>query len=193
MNGGDKSGVWGGIVDAVARFMTVPRAIIGALILFSIALNFANVIGRYVFLSPIIWAEEVMIYIMVWCVFIGAVLVSWDGRHLKMDLVSAHLPSPWKEAVNLVAVIAFITVCGLVIVPSFEAVSLFGRLGQESTVAGIPMVIPHAAILIGFTCMLIGVAVRLRDHVAGVTEGDVEDLLQDLADGPDDAREGGGE
>ncbi len=193
MNGGDKSGAWGAVVDAVARFMTVPRAIIGALILFSIALNFANVVGRYVFFSPIIWAEEVMIYIMVWCVFIGAILVSWDGRHLKMDLVSARLPSPWKEAVNLLAVTAFITVCGFVVVPSFGAVSLFARLGQESTVAGIPMVIPHAAILIGFTCMLIGVAVRLRDHVAGVAEGDVEDLLQDLADGPDDARKDGGE
>ena len=184
----------GGVVRRAAeRAMAVPRFIIAALILFSIALNFANVIGRYVFLSPIIWAEEVMIYIMVWCVFIGAILVSWDGRHLKMDLVSASMPSPWKEAVNLAAVIAFITVCGFVIVPSFEAVSLFARLGQESTVAGIPMVIPHAAILIGFTCMLIGVAVRLRDHVAGVAEGDVEDLLQDLVDGPDDAREGGGE
>ena len=61
-----------------AKFMTVPRVIIGALILFSIALNFANVIGRYVFFSSIIWAEEVMIFIMVWCVFIGAILVSYD-------------------------------------------------------------------------------------------------------------------
>ena len=183
----------GAIRRAAERFMAVPRFIIAALILFSIALNFANVIGRYVFLSPIIWAEEVMIYIMVWCVFIGAILVSWDGRHLKMDLVSTNMASPWKEAVNLAAVIAFITVCGFVIVPSFGAVSLFARLGQESTVAGIPMVIPHAAILIGFTCMLIGVAVRLRDHVAGMVEGDVEDLLQDLADTPDDAEDGGGE
>ena len=73
---------------AVARLMAVPRFLVAALILTSIAINFANVIGRYVFFSPIIWAEEVMIFIMVWCVFIGAVLVTWDGRHLRMDLLA---------------------------------------------------------------------------------------------------------
>ena len=162
--------------------MTVPRAVIGALILFSIALNFANVIGRYVFLSPIIWAEEVMIYIMVWCVFIGAVLVSWDGRHLRMDLLSANLKSPWKQIVNFTATAVFLIVCGFIIVQSVNAVSLFARLGLQSTVAGIPMVFPHAAVLIGFALMLIGVAVRFRAHVLGTLETGPEGLDS----GPDD-------
>lgn len=179
MNGGDKSGVWGRIVDAVERFMTVPRAIIGALILFSIALNFANVVGRYVFLAPIIWAEEVMIYIMVWCVFIGAILVSWDGRHLRMDLLSANLKSPWKQIINFIATAVFLIVCGFIIVQSVNAVSLFARLGQQSTVAGIPMVFPHSAVLIGFVLMLICVAVRFRAHVLGTLENEPEDLSAD--------------
>ena len=40
---------------------TVPRFIIGMAILSGIAINFANVIGRYAYLEPIIWAEEIMI------------------------------------------------------------------------------------------------------------------------------------
>jgi TRAP-type C4-dicarboxylate transport system permease small subunit len=166
--------------DMVAKFMTVPKVIIGVLILFSIALNFANVIGRYVFFSSIIWAEEVMIFIMVWCVFIGAILVSYDGRHLKMDLLSANLKPPLKQIINAAAVAVLLICCGFVAVQSYKATSLFGRLGQESTVAGIPMVIPHAALLIGFVLIIIAVAVRFREHVSGDLDGDVEDIVQDF-------------
>ena len=163
-----------------AKFMTVPRVIIGALILFSIALNFANVIGRYVFFSSIIWAEEVMIFIMVWCVFIGAILVSYDGRHLKMDLLSTNLKPPLRQIVNACATTTLLICCGFVAVQSYKATSLFGRLGQESTVAGIPMVIPHSALLIGFGFMLVGVAVRFRAHVTGALESQVDDLISDF-------------
>ena len=163
-----------------ARFMTVPRVVIGTLILISIAINFANVIGRYVFLSPIIWAEEVMIFIMVWCVFIGAIPVSYDGRHLKMDLLSANLKPPLKQIVNAFAVTVLLIVCGFVAVQSYKATSLFGRLGQESTVAGIPMVIPHAALLIGFVLIIIAVAARFRHHISGQLDSDVEDIVQEF-------------
>lgn len=183
MNEGGTSGAPGGMARAVQRIMTVPRVIIGVLILFSIAINFANVVGRHVFLSSIIWAEEAMIYIMVWCVFIGAVLVSWDGRHLRMDLLSVSLRSPWKQIVNFAATIMFLIVCGFIIVQSYGAVSLFARLGQKSTVAGIPMVIPHAALLIGFVLMLIGVAVRFRAHVAGTLATEADGIVEDFADG----------
>lgn len=160
--------------------MTVPRVILGSLILFSIVLNFANVIGRYVFFSPIIWAEEVMIFIMVWCVFIGAILVSWDGRHLKMDLLSSKLKPPWKQMVNTFSLAVFLVVCGVVATQSYKVVTLFARFGQESTVAGIPMVIPHSALLIGFGLMTLGVAVRYRAHISGRLGGDVDELIQDL-------------
>ena len=163
-----------------AKFMTVPRVIIGALILFSIALNFANVIGRYVFFSSIIWAEEVMIFIMVWCVFIGAILVSYDGRHLKMDLLSTNLKPPLRQIVNACATTTLLICCGFVAVQSYKATSLFGRLGQESTVAGIPMVIPHAALLIGFVLIIVAVSVRYRDHISGSLESDVEEIVEEF-------------
>ena len=85
--------------------VSTPRFIIGSLILAGIAINFANVLGRYLFLAPIIWAEEIMIYIMVWMVFVGSVLVTWDGHHLKMDFFSIMLPSPAKEIMNFVGVV----------------------------------------------------------------------------------------
>ncbi len=184
------SGGEGRLVRWVRRTMAVPRAIIGALILISICLNFANVIGRYVFLSPIIWAEEAMIFIMIWCVFMGAVPVSWDGRHLRMDLMSSALGPTWQRAVNFCATAAFLIICGFVVVQSWGAVSLFARLGQESTVAGIPMVIPHSALLIGFALMLVAVAVRFRAHMLGNLESQVDELIAEFGgDDPDESHD----
>ena len=175
----------GPLERATARLMAVPRALIGALILASIAINFANVVGRYLFLSPIVWAEEVMIFIMVWCVFLGAVPVTWEGRHLRMDLVAVAIPSPFREAINALAAAAFIAVAGLVVVQSWEAVTLFARLGQVSNTARVPMVVPHLALLVGFALMLVAVAVRFRAYVAGTLGSEAEDAARDAgADAP---------
>jgi len=171
---------------AVGRFMAVPRALVAVLILLSIAINFANVIGRYVFFAPIIWAEEAMIFIMVWCVFIGAILVTWDGRHLRMDLLAAAIPSPWREAINAAAALAFLAVTGLVVSQSWQAVALFAELGQKSNTAEIPMVVPHAALLIGFALMFVCVAVRFRAYVAGALGSEADDVAREFS-APDDA------
>jgi TRAP-type C4-dicarboxylate transport system permease small subunit len=177
----------------MARVVAVPRFIIAALILASIAINFANVIGRYVFFSPIVWAEEVMIFIMVWCVFIGAILVTWDGRHLRMDLLANAIPSPWREIVNFIATAGFLIVSGLIVTQSWQAVSLFAQLGQKSTTAGVPMIIPHSAILIGFALMFLCVLVRFRAHIAGSLGSEVDDVVKGYggdAPGEGDAPEG---
>lgn len=147
--------------------VTVPRLILGTLILVGIAINFANVIGRYLFQAPIIWAEEIMIYIMVWAVLTGAVLVSWDGGHLKMDFFTLTLRSPWKEILNFAGATIFLLVCVFVLPQSVQVVELMARFDQRSVIARIPMAVPHSAILLGFFLMLVAVAVRFRMYVTG--------------------------
>lgn len=156
-------------VTGPLRFVivTAPKAIVGTLILAGIGVNFANVIGRYVFLQPLIWADEAMVYIMVWTVFMGAVLVSFDGQHLKMDFFSILLPSPWKETINGIAALSFLAVCVFVVPQTWTVVKLVWNFGQRSVVAEIPMVIPHFALLLGFALMFLAVAVRFRSYVKG--------------------------
>ena len=154
--------------------VTLPRTIIGVAILVSILINFANIIGRYILLAPIIWAEEIMIYIMVWCVFIGAILVTWDGRHIKMDLLSTAMPSPWKYIVNGIMVVSFVTACLFALYQDWTVTSMMLRLDQRSVVAEIPMSVPHSALLFGFAAMALALLARLRYHVRGEFGSDTE-------------------
>jgi TRAP-type C4-dicarboxylate transport system permease small subunit len=171
--------------------LTVPRTIIGAAILASIAINFANIVGRYILLAPIIWAEEIMIYINVWCVFIGCILVTWDGRHLKMDLFSVMLKSPWKQIVNTIAVVGFILVCIFVVLQSWTVSGMMARLDQRSVVAEIPMVVPHAAVLLGFGAMLVVLLYKIRSYIIGAFGSDFDATTKQLDETFKDLSQGG--
>ncbi len=162
--------------------VTVPRVIIGVMIIVGIAINFGNVIGRYVFLEPIIWAEEIMIYIMVWTVFVGAVLVSYEGRHLRMDFFSIMLPSPWKEVINFIATVATLAVCLFVIPQNWTVVELMWNNDQRSVVAEIPMVIPHFALLLGFVLIFIALLVHFKSHVKGDLISEVDELAEEYGE-----------
>lgn len=168
--------------------VTVPRVVVGVLILAGIAVNFANVIGRYVFLQPLIWADEAMVYIMVWTVFTGAVLVSYEGQHLKMDFFSIMLPSPFKEIMNFAGVVCFLLVCIFVLPQTYTVTELMYRLDQRSVVAEIPMVIPHFAILLGFIMMFIVIVWRFRRLVTGDLTSEVEDLIAATEQQQEDAK-----
>lgn len=163
--------------------VNVPRFIIGSLILFGIAVNFGNIVGRYFFLAPIIWAEEIMIYIMVWTVFVGAALVTWDGRHLKMDFFSIMMKSPWREIMFTAGLLTFLVVCVMVLPQSYTVFTNMVTLDQRSVVAEVPMAIPHFAVVLGFVLMLLGLLFRFRSHATGNLESEIDELVSDSDDG----------
>jgi TRAP-type C4-dicarboxylate transport system permease small subunit len=143
----------------------LARFAVGSAIFLSIGVNFANIVGRYLFGAPIIWAEEVLDYLMVWYVFLGAVLVTWEGRHIKMDLLSAMMSSPFKEICNFAAALVFVAVCGFMIVQSWDVTHVAYAMDQRSVAADMPMAFAHAGVLLGFCGMLLAVLLKFRSYV----------------------------
>ncbi len=145
-----------------SRGLRVVRAILGILILFGVALNFANVVGRYVFLAPIIWAEEILVFVMVWCVMLGATLVTWEDQHLRMDAVHHLAPPRVRRWLDVVSAVAFLLAAVFVLVQSVRVFVLAASTGQRSVVADVPMVIPFAAIPVSFTIIVAMLVARFR-------------------------------
>ena len=89
----------------------IERFLIGLLGAMAMLIGLVQVIGRYV--APryaISWAEEVIVYLIVWGIMLAASqLVRTDG-HVRPDLVLRAV-SPriqrWMEVINCVAAIAF--------------------------------------------------------------------------------------
>ncbi|MGH2507205.1 MAG: TRAP transporter small permease [Ktedonobacteraceae bacterium] len=68
---------------------------------FACCLLFANVVGRYLFLAPIGWAEEVSLYLIVWMVFVGGSVAIRTRGHIAMDLLPLWLSSANRRRLTL--------------------------------------------------------------------------------------------
>ena len=162
-------------LSSVERILIASvRTIVGAAIFVSIAINFANIAGRYLFSAPVLWADEILDYLMVWSVFLGAVLVTWEGRHIKMDLISARIGSPASRILNAITVAVFAAVCAFMLVQSWTVISMSRAIDQRSVAAEIPMALAHAGVLLGFAGMLLAVLFRLRYYVRGTFGSETE-------------------
>ncbi|HSF05435.1 MAG TPA: TRAP transporter small permease [Methylomirabilota bacterium] len=147
---------------SVSAVLHAIRALLSSLILVGVAINFANVVGRYVFLKPIIWAEEILVFIMVWCVMLGATLVTWENQHLRMDAVYHLTPPHARRWLNLLSTLAFLGAAVFVLIQSIRVVALVASTGQRSVVAEVPMSIPYGAIPLSFAVMVAMLLWRLR-------------------------------
>jgi TRAP-type C4-dicarboxylate transport system permease small subunit len=133
----------------------IPRAAIGLVLLAAIAINFANIVGRYLFLAPLAWAEEVLSFLVIWGVCLGASAVTYDRRHLVMDLFAESFPPVVHRALDALILIALVGFSGFACIQAWKIVMLMAQNGQVSITAGIPMTIPYAAFVVGFGLIVV--------------------------------------
>jgi TRAP-type C4-dicarboxylate transport system permease small subunit len=137
------------------------RVVSGAMLVGSVMVNFANIVGRYFFAVSIQWAEEVMLFLMIGCVFLNCGLVGWAGRQIRMDAFVALLPPRPRAVVELTCELVLIATSLLLVVMAWPVVSMLAELDQRSQAANIPLVWPQAAMPVGFLLMAFLIAVRL--------------------------------
>lgn len=151
-------------------FNKVPHALAGALFLVAVAINIINVIARYVFSDPIFWAEEVLIFIVIWTVFIVAGSITYRGAHLNMDLIYSGMSPFWKRVINIAIVLTLIACTTFAATQSWKVLLLHYRNHSVTAGTDIPLVIPHAAVFFGFSFMAIAAVVRIRSYITGKFE-----------------------
>jgi C4-dicarboxylate transporter, DctQ subunit len=155
---------------AAAVLMAALRIAAGAMLLASVAINFANIIGRYFLSVSLSWAEEVMLFLMIGCVFLAAGPVGWMGRNIRMDVVMSALPARARAAFEIFADLVTIVTCIALAIFAWPVMTMLAELDQRSDTANIPLVIPQAAVPLGLLLMALLIAVRLV--VQGAPHGD---------------------
>jgi len=149
------------IVSGVRLLLAVTRTLAGICLLGSVAINFANIIGRYFFAVSIPWAEEMMLFLMVGCVFAGIGIVGWSGRHIRMDVFVSALPPRLRRTVEVLSDLVLIATCVGLAVMAWPVITMLASLDQRSDTANMPLVIPQSALPIGFLIMALLVGIRL--------------------------------
>jgi TRAP-type C4-dicarboxylate transport system permease small subunit len=149
------------LLRLVRALVAVIGVLSGVLLVASVALNFANVVGRYFFNASIPWAEEAMLFLMVGCVFLGNGVVAWSGRQIRMDVVVRMLPPKVREALDLFSELVFLITAVTIVNFAWPVIRDLAEFDQRSQAADFPLVIPQAMVPIGLSIMAFLVAVRL--------------------------------
>jgi TRAP-type C4-dicarboxylate transport system permease small subunit len=149
------------LLQLVRGLVAAISAIAGVLLVASVALNFANVVGRYFFSASIPWAEEAMLFLMVGCVFLGNGAVAWSGRQIRMDVVVRMLPPKVREALDLFSELVFLMTAVAIVIFAWPVIRDLAEFDQRSQAADFPLGIPQAMVPIGLSIMAFLVAVRL--------------------------------
>ncbi len=150
-----------GVVKGVQWLLALTRAAAAIFLIASVAINFANIIGRYFFSISIPWAEEIMLFLMVGCVFTGCCAVAWEGRQIRMDVVVNMLPPKLRELANVLSELVLIATAIAVTVFAWPVITELAAFDERSQAANFPLVIPQSMVPIGYTLMGLLVAIRL--------------------------------
>jgi TRAP-type C4-dicarboxylate transport system permease small subunit len=158
------------LLRSAHALMAILRVASSVMLVSSVAVNFANIIGRYFFAVSIPWAEEVMLFLMIACVFLHCGLVGWSGRQIRMDALVSLLPARARAIMEFAGEIVVGITAVLVAILAWPVVSMLAELDQRSEGANIPLVLPQAAMPIGFLIMALLIGVRLIAHSGSFTD-----------------------
>ena len=124
----------------------------GALALTSVLL-FANVVMRYVFLSPLNWVEETSLYLMVWIVFIGGSIAIRTRGHMAIDLLPLALSPPNRRRLALAVSVASLLFFAVFFWYSLEHTLRVRSINQLTPVMQAPMWLTYLAMPVGSLLM----------------------------------------
>lgn len=150
-----------GAVKGVHWLLAFTRTAAAICLISSVAINFANIVGRYFFSVSIPWAEEIMLFLMVGCVFTGCCAVAWEGRQIRMDVVINSLPPRLRDLANLFSELVMIGAAIAVTMFSWPVIKDLAAFDERSQAANFPLVVPQSMVPIGYTLMALLVAIRL--------------------------------
>jgi TRAP-type C4-dicarboxylate transport system permease small subunit len=164
-------------VPAGERVMRALEQVLALCFIGAVLLNFANVFGRYVLGYSMIGAEEVQTYTMVLITFMGAVVVAWRGKALRMDVLLHKLPARARGGLRGVESVVLVVCCGFTAWQSGRYAWQMHALDAHSDGAEIPMWLPHGVVALGLALMALVGVLQAVQRLRGQASDDVERVL----------------
>ena len=126
-----------------------------------------EVVCRYFFGSPTIWAQEVAIYLYMWTMLAAASYTLQTRKHVHVDLVTERLSPRARMLAEAATSAVGGLFCAIVSLQAYEMIAATVRFGKLSaTPLRVPLWIPQSALLMGFVLLTFQFALLMVDRVA---------------------------
>lgn len=139
-----------------------------------VVLNAINIVLRYFFRTPLSWAEEAMLYLMIFGVYVGAVSVAWQQAHIRIDAVIDFAPPARRKVLQIISTLVLTAVLLPVVFASFRVVSLLFEFDQRSDALNLPMWVAQSVVPIALLLIVVMSLARIFVQVTGA-ESEADD------------------
>ena len=159
----------------IGRLARAASTLAGLAILAIVALISVDVFMRYFFNQPQLFVDEVASFLQVLAIFAGLAYTFRVGGHVRVDLLTAHLPGPvraWLRAVTLALGLVFLLI---VIWTTTQSALTAYRYGRVSAVMLYPLWAPMLLIPAGLALMAVAILVTLVRQVRALRAGGAGD------------------
>ncbi len=97
------------------RRVAQATSIAASLLLFAIGVMLTyEVVARYFFNAPTIWAEELSRLAMIWAVFLGSAALLRSGEHIRVTVIIDRLGTKGRAVMDVVALVFVAVISGYV-------------------------------------------------------------------------------
>lgn len=149
----------------IARLAGVAALLAGLATLAIVLLVSFDVTMRYFFNAPQVFVDEVASFLEVLVVFGGAAYTFRVGGHVRVDLVTAHIPPAARAWLRLVTLALGIVFLAVVIWVTWQSAITAARYGRVSAVMLYPLWLPMALIPAGLALMALTMLAALGRQV----------------------------
>ena len=131
-----------------------------------------EVVCRYFFKDPTVWAQETAVYIFMWTMLAGSAYTLMQGKHVRIDLLIERLPRKAQYALDVLTSLAGLAFSALVTWQSLEMLASSIRYGKVSaTLLRVPMWILQSALFLGFALLTFQFAFIAADRLQTLRDG----------------------
>lgn len=140
----------------------VEKFIVGVLALSATLISFWAVIARYLLHNPPDWAEEIVIYLIIWAVFIAASILAEERGHVAATLIVERFSGKTRRILAVFNGLVALGFCAIVTVLGYRIVSAAYVFDERSlTALRFPVWIPYLSVAFGCTLVALRYAIRV--------------------------------
>jgi TRAP-type C4-dicarboxylate transport system permease small subunit len=139
------------------------KLVVVVLLSLMILVAFAQIVLRNFWATGLSWGDPFVRYMVLWVGFIGAALATYQGKHIKIDVLSHWLPPRANLALQSFLNMISAGICGLLAVAAFRFVRFEAELGGTSFMT-LPSWVPQ--VIIPIACGIIALRFLLAAVVS---------------------------
>lgn len=143
------------------------NAVLGIALLAVVVVNVLNAVGRYLLGIAPLGVDELMVYVVIWSVMLASILSLAARSHINVNLLPSYAGGRLRHLLHMVHDAAAVFAGAYASYASWLFIGRISRIGVKSMGLGVPMTVPHGALLIGFAGLsVVGAVMLARDTVA---------------------------